>query len=87
MMSAEEVAQRIIRGIERRKRTLLMEFDGRATSLIGKFGTPACSTAYFTTIWPKSPILRSNNKRRAVPSLFDRPMDMGAIHSALRKAF
>lgn len=37
MMSAEEVAQRIIRGIERRKRTLLMEFDGRATSLIGKF--------------------------------------------------
>ena len=37
MMSAEEVAQRIIRGIERRKRTLLMEFDGRATSLISKF--------------------------------------------------
>lgn len=37
MMSAEEVAQRIIRGISRRKRLVLMEFDGRATSFIGKF--------------------------------------------------
>jgi short-subunit dehydrogenase len=37
MMSAEEVAQRIIRGLSRRKRLVLMEFDGRATSFIGKF--------------------------------------------------
>lgn len=37
MMSAEEVAQRIIRGISRRKRLVLMEFDGRATSFIDKF--------------------------------------------------
>ena len=37
MMTAEEVAHRIRRGIERKKRTVLMEFDGRATMLIKKF--------------------------------------------------
>lgn len=37
MMSAEEVARRIIRGIARRKRNVLMEFDGRATTCIKKF--------------------------------------------------
>ena len=37
MMTAEEVALRIVRGIARRKRTVLMEFDGRATTLIKKF--------------------------------------------------
>lgn len=37
MMSAEEVAHRIAVGIAKRKRTLLMEFQGRATNIIKKF--------------------------------------------------
>lgn len=37
MMSSEEVASRIVKGISDRKRTILMEFQGRATSLIKKF--------------------------------------------------
>lgn len=37
MMSAEEVAHRIAKGIVRRKRLLLMEFQGRATNFIKKF--------------------------------------------------
>lgn len=37
MMSAQEVAQRIIRGVERRQRTVLMEFNGRATTFLKKF--------------------------------------------------
>ncbi len=37
MMSASEVARRIADGISARKRTLLMEFDGRATTFIKKF--------------------------------------------------
>lgn len=36
MMSAEEVAHRIAKGVARRKRTLLMEFQGRATTFIKK---------------------------------------------------
>ncbi len=36
MMSAEEVARRIAKGIARRKRLLLMEFEGRATNFIKK---------------------------------------------------
>ena len=37
MMTAEEVAHRIAKGIMRRKRLLLMEFEGRATHFIKKF--------------------------------------------------
>lgn len=37
MMSSQEVAERIIKGIKGRKRTLLMEFNGRATTLLKKF--------------------------------------------------
>lgn len=37
MMTAEEVARRIACGIARKKRTVLMEFDGRATTFIKKF--------------------------------------------------
>lgn len=37
MMTAEEVAHRIARGIMRRRRLLLMEFEGRATHFIKKF--------------------------------------------------
>ncbi len=37
MMTSEEVARRIARGIVKHKRLLLMEFQGRATHLIKKF--------------------------------------------------
>jgi len=37
MMSAEEAARRIANGVARRKRLLLMEFEGRATHFIKKF--------------------------------------------------
>ncbi len=37
MMTAAEVARRIIRGIARRRRFLTMEFQGRATRMIKKF--------------------------------------------------
>ena len=37
MMTAEEVARRIAQGIVRRRRTLLMEFNGRATTWIKKW--------------------------------------------------
>lgn len=36
LMSAEEVAQRIVRGIEKRKRTLIMTMQGKMTVLLGK---------------------------------------------------
>ncbi len=36
MMSAEEVARRIIKGVRRRKRLLLMEWEGRGTHIIKK---------------------------------------------------
>jgi len=37
MMTAEEVARRIVHGITRRRRTLLMEFNGRAATCIKKY--------------------------------------------------
>ncbi|MCD8072545.1 MAG: SDR family oxidoreductase [Alistipes sp.] len=37
MMSAEEAAQRIMKGVSGRKRTVLMDFNGRATTFIKKF--------------------------------------------------
>lgn len=37
MMSAEEVACRVAKGVAHRRRTLLMEFNGRATTLVKKF--------------------------------------------------
>lgn len=37
MMTAEEVARRVARGIARRRRTVLMEFNGRVTTFIKKF--------------------------------------------------
>ena len=37
MMTAEEVSRRIAKGVWKRKRTLLMEFQGRATNLLKKF--------------------------------------------------
>lgn len=37
MMTAQEVARRIAKGVARRKRTLVMDFNGRATVFIKKF--------------------------------------------------
>lgn len=37
LMKAEEVAARIIRGIEKRKRTLVMTLTGKLTVILGKF--------------------------------------------------
>lgn len=37
MMSSEEVARRIVKGVEKRKRTLIMTGEGKLTVLIGKF--------------------------------------------------
>lgn len=54
MMSAEEVAHRIAKGISRGKRTLLMEFNGRATALIKKFA-PAFLDKMFYNQMAKEP--------------------------------
>jgi short-subunit dehydrogenase len=54
MMSAEEVAQRIIKGISRRKRLLLMEWEGRATHFIKKFA-PAFLDKMFYKVMSKEP--------------------------------
>ncbi len=37
MMSAEEVAKRILDGVEKRKNTLIMTFNGKVTVLLNKF--------------------------------------------------
>ena len=37
MMSADQVARRILKGVKRRRRLLLMEWEGRATHFIKKF--------------------------------------------------
>lgn len=47
MMTAGEVARRIAKGVCRRKRTLLMEFNGRATSLIKKFAPSLLDKLYY----------------------------------------
>ena len=47
MMTAEEVAHRIAKGIMRRKRLLLMEFEGRATHFIKKFSPRFLDTMFY----------------------------------------
>lgn len=54
MMTAEEVAHRIAKGISRRKRFLLMEFNGRATAFIKKFA-PAFLDKMFYSHMAKEP--------------------------------
>lgn len=54
MMSAEEVARRIACGIVRRKRLLLMEWEGRATHFIKKFA-PAFLDRMFYTVMAREP--------------------------------
>lgn len=54
MMTAEEVARIIARGIERRKRLCLMEFQGRATHFVKKF-CPALLDRLFYWYMAKEP--------------------------------
>lgn len=54
MMTPEEVAKRIAKGIKQRKRLLLMEFEGRATHFIKKF-SPRFLDRMFYAVMAKEP--------------------------------
>lgn len=54
MMMADEVARRIIKGIRRRKRLLLMEWEGRATHLVKKFA-PGFLDGMFYKVMAREP--------------------------------
>jgi short-subunit dehydrogenase len=54
MMTAEEVAHRIRKGVERRKRLLLMESEGRLTHLLKKF-SPALVDRLFYWAMSREP--------------------------------
>lgn len=54
MMTAEEVARIVARGIERRKRLCLMEAEGRATHFVKKFA-PAFLDRMFYWVMSKEP--------------------------------
>ncbi len=54
MMTAEEVARRIVKGIRRRKRLLLMEWEGRGTHIIKKFA-PGFLDRMFYKVMAKEP--------------------------------
>lgn len=58
MMTADQVAERIIRGITKRKRLLLMEFQGRATHFIKKFAPAWLDKMFFSHMAaePNSPL-------------------------------
>jgi NAD(P)-dependent dehydrogenase (short-subunit alcohol dehydrogenase family) len=60
MMSAGEVARRIIKGIRRRRRLLLMEWEGRATHIIKKFAPGFLDRMFYKVMAkePDSPLLR-----------------------------
>ena len=58
MMTAKEVALRIIKGVHKRKRTILMDFDGRATVFIKKFAPRLLDILYYNHMAkePNSPL-------------------------------
>lgn len=58
MMTAEEVARRIACGIMRRKRLVLMEFEGRATHIIKKFSPRFLDVMFYKAMAqePDSPL-------------------------------
>ena len=58
MMTAEEVAHRIRKGVERRKRLLLMESEGRLTHLLKKFSPALVDRLFYWAMSrePNSPI-------------------------------
>ena len=62
-MTAEEVARRIRKGVERRRRLLLMDAEGRFTHLLKKF-SPALVDRLFYWVMAResnSPIGRIHN--------------------------
>lgn len=58
MMSPEEVARRIVKGIRRRKRFLLMEWEGRSTYFMKRFAPRFLDKAFYEVMAsePDSPI-------------------------------
>ncbi len=60
MMTAEEVARRIARGVAKRKRTLLMEFQGRATNILKKWWPTLLDRMFYKHMAaePDSPLKR-----------------------------
>ena len=58
MMSSEEAAHRIIRGVSKRKRTVLMDFNGRATTFIKKFAPSLLDRMFYNHMAkePDSPL-------------------------------
>lgn len=60
MVSAEQVAQRILRGVYRRKRELVMDFDGKATKILKLFAPRLLDRLYFKHMAtePDSPLAK-----------------------------
>ncbi len=58
MMTAEEVARRIIKGVRSRKRLLLMEFEGRATHFLKKLSPRLLDRLFYAAMAkePDSPL-------------------------------
>ncbi len=59
MMTAEEVARRIIKGVRRGKRLLLMEWEGRGTHIIKKFAPKFLDRMFYAVMAkePDSPLI------------------------------
>lgn len=58
MMTAEEAARRIVRAVAKRKRTLLMDFDGKATRILKFFAPGLLDKLYYSHMAkePDSPL-------------------------------
>lgn len=58
MMSAEEAARRIVRGVARHRKLVLMEFEGRATHFLGKFSSTLLDRLFYRAMAeePDSPL-------------------------------
>ena len=48
MMTADEAARRIVRAVAKRKRTLLMDFDGKATRILKFFAPGLLDKLYYS---------------------------------------
>ncbi len=60
MMTASEVARRVVRATAKRKRSLLMDFNGRATNILKKFAPRLLDKLFFNHMAsePDSPLKR-----------------------------
>ncbi len=58
MMTPEEVAKRVLKGIKRRKRSITMDFNGRAATIIKKFSPSLLDKLFFNAMAkePNSPL-------------------------------